>query len=123
NLPEGYLFLCPMEHLRNHDGRWLRNPECPAYWSLDASGRQRLSPEEASTLGFPTLNLDMSVGGRSWDEGIYAALSRFHAGKGFNPNSQDLARHLGQPLYKLASAPAVKSARSKSTSIIFFVRP
>ncbi|KAJ7508822.1 hypothetical protein B0H11DRAFT_1356833 [Mycena galericulata] len=40
---------------------------------------------------------------RSWDERLYAGLSQFHAAKGFDPYSQDIARHLGCPLYKLSS--------------------
>ncbi|KAJ7095588.1 hypothetical protein C8R44DRAFT_718197 [Mycena epipterygia] len=113
NLPEGYLFLCPLEDLRDGEGTFLGNPECPAYWSLDPSGIQTLSPEEASSLGFPSLNWKTCVRGCSWDEGIYAALSRFHAAKGFDPNGQDIARHLGQPLYELSSAPNVDSAHSE----------
>ncbi|KAJ7094180.1 hypothetical protein C8R44DRAFT_718594 [Mycena epipterygia] len=101
-IPEGYLFLCPVEHLRDEYGRWLLNPECPGYWSLDPSGSQRLSPEEASRLGFPAFKFEMEVALKSWHESVYAALSRFHAGKGFDPNSQDLARHLGQLLYEVS---------------------
>ncbi|KAJ7105895.1 hypothetical protein C8R44DRAFT_681332, partial [Mycena epipterygia] len=101
NLPEGYLFLCPLEDLRDDDGRWLPKSECPAYWSLDPSVSQRLSTEEASSVGFPSLNLETYIYSKSWDESVYAALSRFHAGKGFDPNSQDIARHLGKPLYEL----------------------
>ncbi|KAJ7094170.1 hypothetical protein C8R44DRAFT_553525, partial [Mycena epipterygia] len=99
--PEGYLFLCPEEHLHDEHGRWVLNPECPPYWSLDPSGNQRLSLEEASRLGFPSLTLESRVLMKSWHESVYPALSRFHAGKGFDSNSQDLARHLGHPLYKL----------------------
>ncbi|KAJ7127723.1 hypothetical protein C8R44DRAFT_539361, partial [Mycena epipterygia] len=101
NLPEGYLFLCPGEDLGDDTGRWLRNPECPAYWSLDPSGRQRLSTEKASRLGFPALKCDREIWGKSWDENVYAALSRFHAGQGFDPNTQDITRHLKYPLYEL----------------------
>ncbi|KAJ7127652.1 hypothetical protein C8R44DRAFT_564427, partial [Mycena epipterygia] len=101
NLPEGYLFLCPMEDLRNNDGRWLPNPEFPAYWSLDPSGSRTLTPEETSKLGFPSLNLAMNVWARSWNESVYTAVGHFHAGKGFDLNSQDVAQYLGNPLYKL----------------------
>ncbi|KAJ7133136.1 hypothetical protein C8R44DRAFT_557341, partial [Mycena epipterygia] len=100
NLPEGFLFLCPLEDLRDDDGRFLRHPECPAYWSFDPSGMQRLSREEVSVFGFPSLEFKMVVYAYCWDQAVYAALSRFHAGKGFHPTSQDLARHLGQPLYE-----------------------
>ncbi|KAJ7094204.1 hypothetical protein C8R44DRAFT_562603, partial [Mycena epipterygia] len=99
--PEGYFFLCPAEHLRDENGRWVPDPECPAYWSLDPSGNQRLSPDEASRRGFPAFKLEMDVHMKSWHESVYDALSRFHAAKGFDSNSQDLARHLGHPLYEL----------------------
>ncbi|KAJ7127728.1 hypothetical protein C8R44DRAFT_667171, partial [Mycena epipterygia] len=116
NLPEGYLFLCPLEDLRDNDGNFLRNPECLGYWSLNPSGIQRLSPEEASSLGFPSLELKMEVTAISWDESVYAALSRFHAGKGFDPNSQDIAQHLEYPLYELSSSLSDDSARFEEVS-------
>ncbi|KAJ7095598.1 hypothetical protein C8R44DRAFT_813508 [Mycena epipterygia] len=109
-LPEGYLLLCPLEDLRANDATWLANPECAAYWSLDPSGSQRLSAEEASRLGFPSLELKMAVPMQSWDGSVYTALGRFHAAKGFDPNSQDIARHLGYPLYELCCAPNMASA-------------
>ncbi|KAJ7095586.1 hypothetical protein C8R44DRAFT_813486 [Mycena epipterygia] len=109
-LPEGYLFLCPMEDLWDNGSRWLRSPECPAYWSLNPSGSQSLSPEEASSLGFPTLEFEMRVSVMSWDESVYAAASHFHAAKGFDSNSQDIALHLGFPLYKISCTPGVDSA-------------
>ncbi|KAJ7095561.1 hypothetical protein C8R44DRAFT_989486 [Mycena epipterygia] len=111
NLSQSYLFLCPLEDLRCENGTWSRNPDCLAYWSLDPLGRQRLDREEASSLGFPALKLEINVSGYSWDESIYAALSYFHAGKGFDPNGQDVARHLGLPLYELSPSLQDDSAR------------
>ncbi|KAJ7104851.1 hypothetical protein C8R44DRAFT_564569, partial [Mycena epipterygia] len=101
NIPEGYLFLWPLEDFRSNNGTWLATPECPAYWSLDPSGGNRLCPEDASRLGFPSFEFKMDVHVFSWPENVYAALSRFHTGKGFDPNSQDIARHLGHPLYEV----------------------
>ncbi|KAJ7104832.1 hypothetical protein C8R44DRAFT_681630, partial [Mycena epipterygia] len=101
NLPEGYLFLCPLADLRSNDGTWLTTTECPVYWSLDPAGGSRLCPEDASRLGFPSFEFKMDVYGSSWPENVYAALSRFHMAKEFDPNSQDIARHLGHPLYEL----------------------
>ncbi|KAJ7090018.1 hypothetical protein C8R44DRAFT_648578, partial [Mycena epipterygia] len=114
NLPEGYLFLCLLEDLQDNEGRWLPNPECPAYWSLDPSGSQRLSAEEAFSLGFPSLEFEMKVWGRSWNGSVYVVLSRFHAAKAFDPNSQEVALHLGLPLYKISCSPGVDSARCES---------
>ncbi|KAJ7760757.1 hypothetical protein B0H14DRAFT_3511064 [Mycena olivaceomarginata] len=43
------------------------------------------------------------VRGKSSDTNVYAGLRRFHQGKGFDPESQDVARHLGYPLYEFTS--------------------
>ncbi|KAJ7095594.1 hypothetical protein C8R44DRAFT_380689 [Mycena epipterygia] len=116
NLPEGYLFLCPLEDLQDDVGNFLRNLDCVGYWSLDPAGSQRLSSEEASSLGFPSLEFKRTIVMISWNEDVYAALSRFHAGKGFDPNSQDLALHLEQPLYQLSSSLSDDSARFEEIS-------
>ncbi|KAJ7755486.1 hypothetical protein B0H16DRAFT_715739 [Mycena metata] len=39
---------------------------------------------------------------RSWDASVYAGLRKFHRAKGFDPDSQDVARHLGYPLYQVS---------------------
>ncbi|KAF7337088.1 hypothetical protein MVEN_02146000 [Mycena venus] len=78
-------------------------PDCPAYWSLDPSGAERLSTEEAVELGFPSMRLLMRLGVWSWNGNVYATLRQFHQAKGFDPESQDIARHLGLPLYQLSS--------------------
>ncbi|KAJ7142440.1 hypothetical protein C8R44DRAFT_192933 [Mycena epipterygia] len=100
--PAGYLFVCPMDRTEIHNGTRLRFPDHPAYWSLNPSGREHLSAEEARCLGFPHIELTVLAFGRSWDDNVYAGLSQFHRGKGFNPDSQDIARHLRYPLYLLS---------------------
>ncbi|KAJ7041111.1 hypothetical protein C8F04DRAFT_169971 [Mycena alexandri] len=98
--PEGYLFLCPTTDLKNGPNSvcW---PDCPAYWSLDSSGLQRLSTEEAEHLGFPTIEFTSIIHTRSWDASVYAGIRQFDKAKGFNPYSQDIARHLGYPLFQI----------------------
>jgi hypothetical protein len=100
--PEGYLFVCPAEDFPTglNSFQW---PDCPAYWSLDPSGAARLSTEDANTRGFPVLRIQTQVYGYSWDDSVYDGLRRFHRGKGFDPDSQDVATHLGYPLCKLRS--------------------
>jgi hypothetical protein len=102
NPPEGFLFLCPVQDLQPSPGsfQW---PETPAYWSPDASGTERLSTEEATELGFPSIEFKMEVRGTSWDESVYAGLRTFHRAKGFDPATQEVARHLDLPLYQLSS--------------------
>ncbi|KAJ7927336.1 hypothetical protein B0H13DRAFT_1048751 [Mycena leptocephala] len=103
NPPPGYLFVCPEKDLQIGPSSF-RMPDCPAYWSLDPSGAERLSPEEAAELGFPSIRLDTYIVVDKWDADVYAALRQFHLAKGFDPDSQDVARHLGYPLYQLPSA-------------------
>jgi len=98
----GYLFVCPTAHVQTGPTKF-RRPDCPAYWSLDPSGDGRLSTEEATLLGFPSLNLTTAFTVYSWDSSVYAGLRKFHEGKGFDPDSQEVARHCGHRLFQLTS--------------------
>jgi hypothetical protein len=99
--PRGYLFICPAKDLRAGPTsfRW---PNCPAYWSFDPSGQDRLSTEDATRVGFPALQLITEVWAWSWDASVYTGLHQFHKAKGFDPDSQDVGRHLEQPLYRIS---------------------
>ncbi|KAF7353190.1 hypothetical protein MSAN_01506600 [Mycena sanguinolenta] len=84
-IPEGYLFVCPPQDLRTSTKRHAslyQWPACPAYWSLDPSGADRLSTEDARNLGFPAIHIETVVGGLSWDHSVYHGLRPFHEGKG-----------------------------------------
>jgi hypothetical protein len=100
--PAGFLFLCPQKDFKTSPSsfHW---PDCPAYWSLDPSGTDRLSVEEAIWAGFPAFRLTTTLLGHSWDTGVYEGLRKFHQVKGFDSNSLDLARHLQYPLYELSA--------------------
>ncbi|KAJ7448630.1 hypothetical protein B0H11DRAFT_339887 [Mycena galericulata] len=97
---QGWLFVCPDAQLRSGpcSFRW---PDCAAYWSRDPFGAVRLSTEEAEEAGFPLIKLQLRVSGKYWDDTDYARLWQFHQAKGFVPNSQEIAQHLGHPLYQL----------------------
>ncbi|KAJ7027136.1 hypothetical protein C8F04DRAFT_1399665, partial [Mycena alexandri] len=69
--PLGYLFFCPSEDCRAGPTS-VRRPDCPAYWSLDPSGVDRLSTEAAAWLGFPPFQLTTQVEGQYWDASVYA---------------------------------------------------
>ncbi|KAJ7023136.1 hypothetical protein C8F04DRAFT_190663 [Mycena alexandri] len=97
-LPLGYLFLCPPSAFQAGSSSF-RCPDSPAYWSLDPLGDDRLSAEEATAVGFPSVLLNTIVSGCSWDASVYAGLRQSHTAKGFDPDSQDVARHLEYPLY------------------------
>ncbi|KAF7337205.1 hypothetical protein MSAN_02272800 [Mycena sanguinolenta] len=100
--PDGYLFVCPAEDFRTGENS-LKWPECPAYWSLDPSGAVPLSSEDAKTLGFPIIHIETFLYGYFWDESVHQGVRQFHAGKGFDPDSQDMARDLGYPLFAIST--------------------
>ncbi|KAJ6608482.1 hypothetical protein B0H10DRAFT_2067723 [Mycena sp. CBHHK59/15] len=99
--PQGYVFVCPFEDLRTGPSsfRW---PDCPAYWSPDPGGVERLGTDEATRLGFPSIAVEAEILCKSWDATVYAGLWKFHEAKGFGPESPDVARHLGYPVYDLS---------------------
>ncbi|KAK7035613.1 hypothetical protein R3P38DRAFT_601884 [Favolaschia claudopus] len=97
-----FLFLCPPESF--HVGpASFKCPECVGYWSFDPLGQDQLSSEQASELGFPAITISIRGEIYNWSDTIYAGLRQFHQGKGFDPDSQDVAPHLGVPLYELYS--------------------
>ncbi|KAJ7679537.1 hypothetical protein DFH06DRAFT_939548, partial [Mycena polygramma] len=100
-LPEGYLFLCPLEDLLTKNSTQFRYPECAAYWSVDPVGSGRLSADEERMQGFPSLELQANAHGQSWSEYVYEALRELHRGKGFNTDSPDVALHLEHSLIQL----------------------
>ncbi|KAJ7803167.1 hypothetical protein B0H13DRAFT_2494643 [Mycena leptocephala] len=102
NPPDGYLFVCPQGDLQSQPGSFIW-PDCPAYWSLDPAGVERLTAEKAGKLGFPAIELKTELYGHSWDASVYAGLRKFHQAKGFDPDSQDIALHLDERLYRLSS--------------------
>ncbi|KAF7326725.1 hypothetical protein MSAN_02500500 [Mycena sanguinolenta] len=99
--PDGYLFLCSPTEFKTapNSFRW---PDQPAYWCLDPSGSEPLSDEEAAILGFPCPELRTQIHLAFWYDAVYAGLRKFHKGKGFDPDTQDVARELGYPLYEMS---------------------
>ncbi|KAF7377070.1 hypothetical protein MSAN_00125500 [Mycena sanguinolenta] len=100
--PGGFLFLCPGEDFRISPFSFCW-PTYPAYWSLDLSSIHRLSPEDATQLGFPSFELTTKASGMYWDASVYEGLRQFHKAKGFDPYSQEVTRHLGLPFFRLSS--------------------
>ncbi|KAF7337289.1 hypothetical protein MSAN_02281500 [Mycena sanguinolenta] len=106
DIPEGFLFVCPPDDFRTSaepHANLYQWPACPAYWSFDPSGADRLSTEDARILGFPTIHIETIVDGCSWDRSVYEGLRRFHEGKGFDPNSREVAKQLEYPLFEVLS--------------------
>jgi hypothetical protein len=70
---------------------------------LDPSGAERLSPEDAKILGFPTIHAEPVINGVCWDDLVYTGLRRFQRVKGFNQDARGLAKDLDYPLYELSN--------------------
>ncbi|KAJ7617110.1 hypothetical protein FB45DRAFT_933458 [Roridomyces roridus] len=100
--PAGYLFICPASDFQVGplEFRW---PQCPAYWSLDESGEEQLSEEEAHLMGFPDMSFTTDIDGSSWQQSAYTAVAKLHRAKGFDPYTQDVARHLKNPLFRVST--------------------
>ncbi|KAJ7104864.1 hypothetical protein C8R44DRAFT_746127 [Mycena epipterygia] len=102
NLSDGYLFLCPLEDLRSKDRTWIATTKCPAYWSS-------IPPEAPDSVQRMHSGLDSRLSNSKWN--------CFHVGKGFNLNSQDIARQLGHPIFELCCiSPNVDGARIEEVS-------
>ncbi|KAJ7057452.1 hypothetical protein C8F01DRAFT_332696 [Mycena amicta] len=91
--PNGYLFYRPPLHRKCSQ----------VFWSLDPLGRERLSWKEARTRGFPKLKFSEYANTWNWDASMHEEVRAMHIAKGFDPDSQDVARHLGYPLFELVS--------------------
>ncbi|KAJ7508914.1 hypothetical protein B0H11DRAFT_1359232 [Mycena galericulata] len=102
--PNGYLFLYPATETRIGTSMDFCLPQSPAFWSLDPSGNQRLTTEDAKRLGFPSISFKMVCSGSSWDAKVYMACRQFALAKGFDPDSEEIARHLGYPLFQSSDA-------------------
>ncbi|KAJ7500849.1 hypothetical protein B0H11DRAFT_1855717 [Mycena galericulata] len=72
----------------------------PAFWSFEPSGSCGILPEDGTVLGLPILSVGARFCGFRWSTEIYQGLVEFHRCKGFNPDSLDVALHLGFPLYQ-----------------------
>ncbi|KAJ7081922.1 hypothetical protein C8R44DRAFT_652802 [Mycena epipterygia] len=111
--PPSYLFLCPLGNLQPDIPSRCWASDWPAYWSLDPTGVQRLSADEASARGLPAIEVGKEVDGIWWDSSVYDGLRQFHESKGFDPDTQDVAQYLGYPLFKLSSENDVPVAHSE----------
>ncbi|KAJ6465888.1 hypothetical protein C8R45DRAFT_839643 [Mycena sanguinolenta] len=94
-----YLFVCSPEDFRS-EANLFQWPSCPAYWSLEPSGAAHLSTEDAKKLGLSAIHVETVLRGVSWDNGVYKGLRQFHRGNGFDPESQEIAKHLDYPRFE-----------------------
>ncbi|KAJ7209207.1 hypothetical protein GGX14DRAFT_331468, partial [Mycena pura] len=94
-----FLFICPPASLLSSDGTRLQIPERLVYWSFDPNGAQPLTIIDELKFGLPLIAPSLEVVGKKFDASVYTGLHQFYRGKGFDPESLDVARHEGHPLF------------------------
>ncbi|KAJ7366232.1 hypothetical protein DFH08DRAFT_797234 [Mycena albidolilacea] len=67
--------------------------------------------DEAARPEFPSIQFRTEISVTFWDASVYAGLR-------FDPDSQDVARHLGEPFYRLPGEVDASFAHGKSTIAI-----
>jgi hypothetical protein len=100
---KAFLFLPPLMDFLSPDGTRFQYPTRTPYWSLNLSGDPPLAPAHEIALGLPSVKLEIVMEGRYYSPQVYEAIREFHQHKGFNPESQDVARKLGDELYHLVN--------------------
>ncbi|KAF8174607.1 hypothetical protein K438DRAFT_1848563 [Mycena galopus ATCC 62051] len=80
-------------------------PATAYYWSFTPDGSEPLSGEILEDISAPQVLLQAGLVGRSWTERDYQLVRELCLEKGFNPESPDLANHLGYPLAKMHPEP------------------
>ncbi|KAK7026378.1 hypothetical protein R3P38DRAFT_3530643 [Favolaschia claudopus] len=99
-----FLFLPPYRTFLSADSTRYGFPREEPYLSFDPRGKDRLSANEALNLGLPQARIDISVAHHFVDDAFLKDLRTFHAREGFDPDSQEIAEHLGLALYCFADS-------------------
>ncbi|KAJ7787193.1 hypothetical protein B0H14DRAFT_2954908 [Mycena olivaceomarginata] len=82
------------------------------YWSFDPAGLDQLTHEIAEDIGLPTPKFMIVPHGLFLEEEETNLICEFHAAKGFDPESQDIAIAMGYPLVDIEAMK--RSAREAS---------
>ncbi|KAK6983800.1 hypothetical protein R3P38DRAFT_3112382 [Favolaschia claudopus] len=117
-----WLFLPPYQAFLSTDLTRYCFPDDEPYWSFDPSGKGHLSSNEAIALELPHCQLEISVYHTFVDEALLKDLHTFHTSKGFNPDSQEVAKYLGLPLFCFGDE-GDPSPSPLIRSVIFSLKP
>ncbi|KAJ7821364.1 hypothetical protein B0H14DRAFT_2371349 [Mycena olivaceomarginata] len=105
-LQEAHIFVQPISV--KHEGLriGLDFPESDqAYWSLDPTGKTRMTQDECDSIGLPRLEFMFLPTARFWHEYQHDAIREFFEAKDFDPFSHDVTRLLGLPLAEMECSP------------------
>ncbi|KAK6966768.1 hypothetical protein R3P38DRAFT_3152229 [Favolaschia claudopus] len=98
SISEAILFIPPRSAFLTPDGTRLQYPAEQPYW-FDTWHQESLSADKAERLGLPVIELSIDFESVYLDKSTLELIRAFHQGKGFDPDSQNIAKHLGHPLY------------------------
>jgi hypothetical protein len=97
---KAYLFLfSPQVEILDGKLTVINPPDAEKYyWAFDPAGLHQLTHEIAEDIGLPTPEFTIAPYGFFWEEEETNLIHEFHAAKGFDPESQDVAIAMGYPL-------------------------
>ncbi|KAK7039968.1 hypothetical protein R3P38DRAFT_3181791 [Favolaschia claudopus] len=98
-----YLFLPPYRTFFSADLTRVCFPKAEPYWSFNPSGTDHLSNNQTSAPAIPQTCLEILVDQISIDEAVLEDIHKFNTRKGFDADSQEVAKHLELPLYCLGA--------------------
>ncbi|KAK6984914.1 hypothetical protein R3P38DRAFT_3230938 [Favolaschia claudopus] len=98
SISDAVLFLPPISMFFTPDRSSIRYPTEQPFW-FDPLGMEPLSAAQAKVLGLPEVEITIIVESQYLDQSGLEAVREFYRAKGFDPDSQDLAKHLENPLY------------------------
>ncbi|KAF7332783.1 hypothetical protein MKEN_00162000 [Mycena kentingensis (nom. inval.)] len=96
-MPHAFLFLAPPETVFL-PGTVIQDV---AYWSFHRDGSERLNAAEARARGLPTLTFNATIGTIAYPDSVYEEFRAIHKAMGFDPDSTEIADHLGYPILEL----------------------
>ncbi|KAJ7274842.1 hypothetical protein C8J57DRAFT_1714590 [Mycena rebaudengoi] len=97
-MDELYLFIFPPDVEAINGTLAVRLPPKNEtyYWSRDPQGLSAYTT--SARFGLPRVSFYAKVLAANWTESEYNLVGQFHRAKGFDPESQDVAKELGYPL-------------------------
>ncbi|KAJ7818709.1 hypothetical protein B0H14DRAFT_1369514 [Mycena olivaceomarginata] len=100
-----YLFLFPPQvEILDSQLTVINPPDAEKYyWAFDPAGLDQLTHEMAEDIGLPTPKFTIVPYGLLLEEDVTNLIREFHAAKGFDPESQDVAIAMRYPLLDIES--------------------
>lgn len=106
--PQFFFFICPADFELNCGLPVVQVPGTgQAYWSSDPLGSGKFSTDIAVLFDLPELEFRSEACHHSFGSHYWDILRKVHQNRGFDPDTQDVARHLNYPLFKFYPEPII----------------